>query len=144
MPEITTEPTTQAEWELLTHRAQAVIEQEAADPGMFQPLMHECHVLLLDIGILMARLNDERYAAEREWARVRNVTMVRYIEHGATFARAQGDVAALDERKTADDLKVIFHHAEDTQKALQAKHYSLMNVNRGMQSAMYEGGRRNA
>ena len=136
------EPTTADEWRELTHRAEAVIEQEASDPGRFQPLMHECHVLLNDIAALLARLNDERYAAEREWTRVRSVTMGRFIEQGATFARAAADVAALDARKAADDLKVIFHHAEDTQKALQAKHFALMNVNRGYQSAMYEGGRR--
>lgn len=135
------EPATSEEWSALSLRAEAVVEQNASDPGAFQPLMHECHVLLLDIARLLARLNDERYAAEREWARVRNVAMVRYIEHGATFARAQGDVAALDARKAADDLKVVYHHAEDTQRALQAKHYALMNLNRGLQSAMYEGGR---
>lgn len=138
------EPTTQEEWEELTHRAEAIIEQDAHDPSRFQPLMHECHVLLLDIAALMARLNDERYAAEREWSRVRNVTMGRYIEQGATFARAAAEVAALEAREKADDLKVVFHHAEGTQEALKAKHFSLLNINRGLQSAMFEGGRRNA
>lgn len=142
MTDTETPALTAEEWQELTHRAEAVIQQEAHDPAAFQPLMHECHVLLLDIGMFLSRLNDERYEAEREWARVRNVTMARYIEQGATFARAHGDVAALDQRKKADDLKVIFHHAEDTQKALQAKHYALMNINRGLQSAMFEGGRR--
>lgn len=137
-----TERTTRDEWAELADRAEALIEQEAHDPARFQPLMHEVHVLLLDIAGLLARLNDERYAAEREWSRVRNVTMGRYLEQGATFARAAADVAALEVREKADDLKVIFHHAEDTQKALQSKHFALMNVNRGMQSAMFEGGRR--
>lgn len=139
---MTGESTTAQEWQELTDRAEAIVQQEASDPTRFQPLMHECHVLLLDIAALLARLNDERYAAEREWSRVRNVTMGRHIENGPTFARAAADVAALDARKAADDLKVIYHHAEDTQRALQAKHYSLMNINKGLQSAMFEGGRR--
>lgn len=136
------EMTTREEWQELALRAEAVVEQSADDPGALVPLMHECHVLLLDVARLLARLNDERYAAEREFVRVRSVTMGRFIEQGATFARAAADVAALDARASADELKVLFHHAEDTQKAIQAKHYALMNVNRGMQSAMFEGGRR--
>lgn len=135
-------PTTAEEWQAIAHRSEAVVEQAADDPGALVPLMHECHVLLLDIARLLARLNDERYTAEREFVRVRSVTMGRFIEQGATFARAAADVAALDARAAADEVKVLFHHAEDTQKALQAKHYALMNVNRGIQSAMFEGGRR--
>lgn len=125
-----------AEWTGIADRAEALVQDDPQDPTRYQPLMAAVHELLLDIANLMAELNDARYEAERKWTRKWNVTMGRYIEQGATFARAAADVAALDEREVADDLKVIFHHAEDTQKALQAKHFALLNINRGLQQAM--------
>ncbi len=133
---------TAEEWQEVQNRADAIVDALATDPARFQPLMHECHVLLLDVAKMHARVVDELYAAEREHTRVESVNMGRNIDNGATFARAAAKVAALDAREKADDLKVLRYAIEGTQHALTQKHYALMNLNKGFQSAMFEGGRR--
>ncbi|KAA9133734.1 hypothetical protein [Microbacterium caowuchunii] len=131
-----------AEVEEVRHHAEALLATEPHDPSRFQPLMTEITVLLGDLASLGARLDEERYAAEREAARVHAVTMGLNRELGVTFAKAAAEVAALPSVEKVHEFKAQFRYLDRTIAALKARHYALMNLNRGMQSAMYEGGRR--
>lgn len=131
-----------AEVEEVRHHAEALLAADPHDPSRFQPLMTEITVLLGDLAALGARLDEERYAAEREAARLHSVTMGLNRELGVTFAKAAAEVASLPAVEKVHEFKAQFRYLDRTIAALKARHYALMNLNRGMQSAMFEGGRR--
>lgn len=130
-------------WLGLRDRAEALVSERPDDPGRVANIMHEVEMLMLEIADYLNNLNHQRYTAGRAHSKRRNAALsVHGKSYGVTIARALADVDALPEQAAWDALRAAYHYAEDTQKALQTKHYGLMNVNKNMQSVMFERGRR--
>jgi ribosome-binding ATPase YchF (GTP1/OBG family) len=95
--------------------------------------IREANALLEEMSDVLLAINEQRYAAEREYSRVKNSALV---EHGKsmipTFARAQAELDAAEAKARWDEQRAAYHYAEDTQKALTTKIYSMLNVNRAV------------
>ncbi len=83
----------------------------------------------------------ERYQAERELIKARATAMLSSTAATVTEKRAEADLAALPYRLEFDLKKESLHAAEELQKALTAKLYGYLNLNK-VQSAAYMGGGR--
>ncbi|MDR0593723.1 MAG: hypothetical protein LBG60_10810 [Bifidobacteriaceae bacterium] len=131
-------------WPLLRMAVERAMDERPEDPAGVAIVMRRVEGLLLDIADLLARLNAARYDAEVTYTSVRNQAMAKAAGegHSVTIARALGEEKAVPERRAWDAQRVLFHYAEDTQRALAAKHYGLMNTQRSLSSVLYEAGRR--
>lgn len=83
----------------------------------------------------------ERYQAERELIKARATAMLSSNAATVTEKRAEADLASLPYRLDFDLKKEALHAAEELQKALTAKLYGYLNLNK-VQSAAYMGGGR--
>lgn len=92
------------------------------------------------VPILKAMWRD-RYSAERDLIEARAKAMLRSKADTVTEKRAESDLAALPYRLEFDLKKETLHAAEELQKALTAKLYGYLNLNKA-QSAAYMGGGR--
>ncbi|GAA3730430.1 hypothetical protein GCM10022239_03770 [Leifsonia bigeumensis] len=81
----------------------------------------------------------ERYEAERDMISARAKAMLSSKAATVTEKRAEADLAALPYRLTFDLKKETLHAAEELQKALTAKLYGYLNLNK-VQSAAYNAG----
>lgn len=81
----------------------------------------------------------ERYEAEREMIRARATAMLQSKADTVTEKRAEADLASLPYRLEFDLKKETLHAAEELQKALTAKLYGYLNLNK-VQSAAYSVG----
>lgn len=90
---------------------------------------------------VLKQMWHERYEAERELIKARATAML--ASKAATVAekRAEADLAALPFRLEFDLKKETLHAAEELQRALTAKLYGYLNLNK-VQSAAYMGGGR--
>ncbi|MGH3703004.1 MAG: hypothetical protein ACRDT9_00105 [Agromyces sp.] len=111
------------------------------NPVEMEFFIREANALLEDMPDVLLSINEKRYEAERAYSRVKNTAMV---EHGKTmiptFARAQAELDAADAKREWDTQKAAYHYAEDTQKALTTKIYSMLNVNKAIAAAYTVGG----
>lgn len=132
-----------AVWAGIRDRAEAMINERPDDPGRVDQAKHEVEVLLIEIADYLNVLNNDRYRKERAYSKRKNAAMAGYAKQGyqATIARAMAEVDAETEKAEWDALRAAYHYCEDTQKALQTKHYGLMNSNKNMQSVMFSRGR---
>lgn len=103
------------------------------NPVEMEFFIREANALLEDMPDVLLAINEQRYAAEREYSRVKNEALV---EHGktlaVTLARAQAELEAADAKRRWDEKRAAYHYAEDTQKALTTKIYSMLNVNKAI------------
>ncbi len=81
----------------------------------------------------------DRYEAERDMISARAKAMLSSKADTVTEKRAEADLAALPFRLTFDLKKETLHAAEELQKALTAKLYGYLNLNK-VQSAAYNAG----
>lgn len=81
----------------------------------------------------------ERYEAEREMIKARATAMLQSKADTVTEKRAEADLASLPYRLEFDLKKETLHAAEELQKALTAKLYGYLNLNK-VQSAAYQVG----
>lgn len=135
------ETPTQA-WPEMRTRAEALVSERPDDPARVALVMHYCEGLLLEVADLLARINNDRYDAQRAYSSRRAAAIAKHGQHYAvTIARAIADQEAEPERRAWDAQRALFHHVEDVQTALKQKHFGLMNINKNMQSVMFERGR---
>lgn len=90
---------------------------------------------------VLKQLWHERYQAERDMIKARATAMLQSNAATVTEKRAEADLAALPYRLEFDLKKESLHAAEELQKALTAKLYGYLNLNK-VQSAAYMGGGR--
>ncbi len=82
-------------------------------------------------------VNDRRYAAESAYDAKFNSRITYWMDQGknATYARAQAKVDARDEFEAFLNTKAEYHYIEDLSRALQTRIFSLLNINKAVQSA---------
>ena len=90
---------------------------------------------------VLKQMWHERYQAERDLIKARATAMLQSNAATVTEKRAEADLAALPYRLEFDLKKESLHAAEELQKALTAKLYGYLNLNK-VQSAAYMGGGR--
>lgn len=90
---------------------------------------------------VLKQMWHERYQAERDMIKARATAMLQSNAATVTEKRAEADLAALPYRLEFDLKKESLHAAEELQKALTAKLYGYLNLNK-VQSAAYMGGGR--
>lgn len=83
---------------------------------------------------VLSEINERRYAAEREYSRVKNTQLVHYTSQGdnTVVARSKAELDALEAKQQWDNTRVEFHYAEDTMNALRTKIYSYLNINKAV------------
>lgn len=131
-------------WPRLHSRAETLLLTNPGDPVGVAGLMYDLNLLILEVAELALVANSDRYAAETTYKRVFNTAL---DKHAATvslvaFAKAKAELDALEAKEAWDYQRALYHHIEDVQKALQTKHFGLMNINKNIQSALFDGGRR--
>lgn len=90
---------------------------------------------------VLKQMWHERYEAERAMIKARAMAMLGSNASTVAEKRAEADLAALPYRLEFDLKKESLHAAEELQKALTAKLYGMLNLNK-VQSAAYMGGGR--
>ncbi|MFF1875508.1 hypothetical protein [Kitasatospora herbaricolor] len=83
----------------------------------------------------------DRYEAERELIKARAMAMLNSKADTVTEKRAEADLAALPFRLDFDLKKETLHAAEELQKALTAKLYGYLNLNKALASSYNASGR---
>lgn len=81
---------------------------------------------------IIKQLWENRYAAERKFIEERAKAMMRSTERTVARQRAEADLASLQYKHEFDNAKAILHAAEELQKALTARLYGLLNINKGL------------
>lgn len=112
------------------------------NPVEMEFFIREANALLEVIPDVMLEINGRRYEAERKYSARKNSQMAFYGREGhqATFARAMAEVDAQPELETWHNTKAEYHYAEDTEKALRTKIYSMLNINKGVVAAYNTSG----
>lgn len=89
---------------------------------------------------VIKQLWADRYAAERKFIEERAKAVMRSTEPTVTRQRAEADLAAMPYKHEFDNAKEILHAAEELQKALTAKLYGYLNLNKVQATAYQVGG----
>lgn len=81
--------------------------------------------------------NVRRYAAEASYSAKKNLRMTYWMDAGksVTYARAQAEGESQEELAAWHATKAEYHHLEDLSKALQARIFSMLNINKAVQAA---------
>jgi hypothetical protein len=116
------------------------------NPVEMEFFIREANALLEQLPSVLLEINERRYAAERAHSRRKNEQMAFYGRQGmaVTFARAQAESDAMPELEVWHGTKAEYHYAEDTERALRTKIYSMLNINKAVvaQYGSYGGGQR--
>lgn len=89
---------------------------------------------------VIKQLWADRYSAERKLIEERAKAVIRSSASSVTEKRAEADLATLQYRHDFDSAKEILHAAEELQKALTAKLYGYLNLNKVQATAYQVGG----
>lgn len=118
---------------------------ELVDYSPASPL--ELELIIRELGDRLERavpviksLWADRYAAERKFIEERAKAVMRSTEPTVTRQRAEADLAAMPYKHEFDNAKEILHAAEELQKALTAKLYGYLNLNKVQATAYQVGG----
>lgn len=124
-----TDVVNQASGELVTYEPVGPAELEL----MIRVLTDRLEV---SIPVLKTMWHD-RYEAERDLIEARAKAMLTSKAGTVTEKRAEADIASLPQRLEFDLKKETLHAAEELQKALTAKLYGLLNLNKAV-TATYQ------
>lgn len=118
-----------------------LVDYEPVSPMELEMLIRTISDRLEAAVPVLKQMWHERYQAERELIKARATAMLSSTAATVTEKRAEADLAALPYRLEFDLKKESLHAAEELQKALTAKLYGYLNLNK-VQSAAYMGGGR--
>lgn len=107
------------------------------NPVEMEFFIREANALLEEMPDVLLEINNRRYAAERKYSARKNSQMAFYGRngHAVSFARSMAEVDAQPELEAWHNTKAEYHYAEDTEKALRTKIYSMLNINKGVVAA---------
>lgn len=127
--------------EIVNRDSGELLDYEPVSPIEIEMLIRAISDRLEAAVPVLKQMWHERYEAERELIKARATAML--ASKAATVAekRAEADLAALPFRLEFDLKKETLHAAEELQRALTAKLYGYLNLNK-VQSAAYMGGGR--
>ncbi len=117
---------------------------QPANPAQMEQKIGEANDLFDALVEALRDTNSRRYAAEVAYSQKKNSRMAHWIDAGknVTYARAQAEVESRAEYEAWLNLKAEYHHLEDLSKALQARIFSMLNINKAVTAAYnsYRGG----
>lgn len=116
-----------------------LIDYEPISPVELEHLIREIGDRLENAVPVIKQLWADRYAAERKFIEEKAKAMLRSKANSVTEKRAEADLASLSYKHEFDTAKEILHAAEELQKALTAKLYGYLNLNK-VQAAAYQVG----
>lgn len=112
------------------------------NPVEMEFFIREANALLEKMPDVLLEINERRYAAERAYSARKNSQMAFYGRTGnaVTFARALAEMDAQPELETWHNAKAEYHYAEDTERGLRTRIFSMLNINKSV-TAAYNTGR---
>ncbi len=127
-------------------KADQLRNSNPTNPVEMEFFIREANSLLEQLPPVLLEINKRRYKAERAYSARKNLQMAFYGREGyaVTFARAQAEIDAQSELEAWHGTKAEYHYAEDTERALRTKIYSMLNINKAVtaQYNSYGGGQR--
>lgn len=110
---------------------------QPANPAQMEQRISEANDLFDALVDALKDTNIRRYAAEAALSLKKNSRMAHWMDAGktATYARAQAEVESLGELEALHTVKAEYHHLEDLSKALQARIFSMLNINKAVTAA---------
>lgn len=116
-----------------------IVNFEPASPIELEMLIRELGDRLENAVPVIRDLWKKRYASERAFIEGHAKAMLMSNHSTVAMARKEADLATLELKREFDDAKEILHAAEALQKALTAKLYGYLNLNK-VQAAAYQVG----
>ena len=117
-----------------------LVQYEPVNPVELEFMIREISDRLEHAVPVLRQMWHDRYEAERAMIEARAKAMLQSKAATVTEKRAEADLAALPFRLEFDLKKETLHAAEELQKALTAKLYGLLNLNKAV-TAAYQGSR---
>lgn len=117
-----------------------IVNYEPATPMELEMIIRELGDRLERAVPVIKQLWGDRYTAERKLIEERAKAVLRSNADTVTEKRAEADLASLPYRHDFDSAKEILHAAEELQKALTAKLYGYLNLNKVQATAYQVGG----
>lgn len=117
-----------------------LVDYEPVSPMELEMIIREIGDRLENAVPVIKQLWADRYAAERKFIEEKAKAMLRSKEETVTMRRAEADLASLPFKHDFDSAKEILHAAEELQKALTAKLYGYLNLNKVQSTAYQVGG----
>lgn len=117
-----------------------LVDYEPVSPMELEMVIREIGDRLERAVPVIKQLWGERYAAERKLIEERAKAVIRSNAPTVTEKRAEADLATMQFRHDFDGAKETLHAAEELQKALTAKLYGYLNLNKVQASAYQVGG----
>lgn len=127
--------------DIINRETGELVDYEPVSPMELEMLIRTISDRLEAAVPVLKQMWHERYQAERDMIKARATAMLQSKAATVTEKRAEADLAALPYRLEFDLKKESLHAAEELQKALTAKLYGYLNLNK-VQSAAYAGGGR--
>lgn len=123
------------DWPRLRARAERLRGLRVETPPEIDSALRQLEQLGFDIADLLLRANQDRYDAEVAHSKRKNAALAKHgrEQRIVTVARALAEQEAETEFAEWLAKKAICHHITDIKDALKAKHYGLMNTNKGIQ-----------
>lgn len=117
-----------------------IVDFEPANPLELEMIIRELGDRLERAVPVIKQLWHDRYAAERKLIEEKAKAMLRSKESTVAEKRAEADLATIQHRYDFDAAKETLHAAEELQKALTAKLYGYLNLNKTLAAAYQVGG----
>ena len=117
-----------------------IVEDEPVSPLELEMMIRELGDRLERAVPVIKQLWADRYSAERKYIEERAKAVIRSTEPTVTRQRAEADLASLPYKHDFDSAKETLHAAEELQKALTAKLYGYLNLNKVNAAAYQVGG----
>lgn len=127
--------------DIMNRETGELLDYEPVSPMELEMLIRTISDRLEAAVPVLKQMWHERYQAERDMIKARASAMLQSKAATVTEKRAEADLAALPYRLEFDLKKESLHAAEELQKALTAKLYGYLNLNK-VQSAAFMGGGR--
>lgn len=118
-----------------------VLDFEPLNPVELEYIIRELGDRLEAAVPVLKQMWHDRYEAERAMIEARAKAMLTAKADTVTEKRAEADLAALPYRLEFDLKKETLHAAEELQKALTAKLYGYLNLNKALASSYNASGR---
>lgn len=111
-------------------RAEALIEQTAADPLAIARVLHHLSMLSREMNGTIAALGEAAADAQVDAEARRAKLIDDYQEKGFTLSRARDRATyeAREDKRTAERAAVLVDYAKRTQASVNRRHFELMNV----------------
>ncbi len=111
-------------------RAEALVDQSAADPLAIARVLHHLSMLSREMNGTIADLSSAAADAEIDADARRARLIDQYQEKGLTLARARDRATyeVREDRRRAEQAAVLVDYAKRTQASVNRRHYELMNV----------------